>query len=126
MRLQHIPHPIKDCPYSTAVQFDNLLYLSGVVSEDIEKDIALKGDIEYETRNVLNNIKTILEKNNSSLSNVIKVDVYMTDMNDFGGMNKVYKEFFPRKRPARHAFQVADLCDGLKIEIVVLACINDE
>ncbi len=77
----------------------------------------VEGDIKAQTRQVLENLKEVLEAGGSNLKKVIKCTVFLADMNDFVAMNEVYGEYFNQAPPARSAFQVARLPKDAKIEI---------
>ena len=79
--------------------------------------------MEAETHQVWKNLKAVLEAAGSSLASVVKVNVYMVDLNDFAKMNAVYAEYFPTTRPARTTVQVAALPRGLLVEIDCVAVV---
>src|ERR1700750_1727297 len=81
-------------PYSPAVRAGDFIYVSGQVPVNPATGEFVKGDVAVETRQVLNNIKGILEGCGSSLSDVVKCGVYLADPKDFAAMNAVYAEFF--------------------------------
>jgi 2-iminobutanoate/2-iminopropanoate deaminase len=81
------------------------------------------GDIKSESRLELTNISSILKAANSSIENVVKVSVFLADVNDFEAMNEVYREFFKDNYPARTTVQVV-LRTGRKIEIDCIARVN--
>lgn len=108
-------------PYSQGVIINNMIFLSGQLPIDPATGKAEKGDIKKQTELVLNNIKNALEEYGSSLNDVFKATVYMTDMSEFSEMNEVYARFFKEKFPARSAVEVSNLFNGLKIEIEVIA-----
>lgn len=113
------PKPIG--PYSQAVKVGPWLFLSGQIPIDPSTGLIVEGDIEVQTRRVLENIKAILEASGYTLNDVVKVTVYLVDLNDFQKFNKVYSEYFSDKPPARTTVQVAGLPRGAKIEIDVTA-----
>jgi len=110
----------KSAPFSDAVEVNGLLFLTGQVGKDHKVGKVVEGGIEAETRQVLNNIKDVLEANGSDIKHVIKCTVILSDINDFTAMNKVYRTFFTNNKPARTTF-AADLVPGYKIEIEVVA-----
>ena len=110
----------KNAPYSDAVTVNGLLFLTGQVGKDHTTGKVVEGGIEAETKQVLNNIKDVLEANGSDMSHVIKCTVILSDINNFGKMNNVYRTFFADNKPARTTF-AADLVPGYKIEIEVVA-----
>ncbi len=110
----------KSAPFSDAVEINGLLFLTGQIGKDHALGKIVEGGIEAETRQVLNNIKDVLEANGSDISSVIKCTVILSDINDFGAMNKVYRTFFTDNKPARTTF-AADLVPGANIEIEIVA-----
>jgi 2-iminobutanoate/2-iminopropanoate deaminase len=112
---------INEKPYSPAISYKNLLFVSGQVSFDQERGEVIHGDIKTQVRLALENLKTILEAGGSSIENVLKVTVFLTDMTDYDGMNKVYMEYFKDPRPARTCIQAAGLPFGVKVEIDAIA-----
>lgn len=104
-------------PYSQAVIYKGLLYISGQVPIDPAKGELLRGTIEEETEIVLNNIKTIVEEAGAGISDVLKVTCYLADMADFDRFNNIYKTFFPKDPPARTALQAGRLPLDVQIEV---------
>ncbi len=115
----------RDAPYSTGVIHRGLFYVSGVVPQDPSTGEVVHGDIDLEATLVFQRVEEILRSHGSSLDHVLRVEVYLTDMDDYAGMNTVYRRFFPGAEPARHTVQVAGLYDGLKIEVVVIAAVQE-
>ena len=83
----------------------------------------VSGTIAEETRQVFENIRTILASQGADLSSVVKATVFLTDMADFAEMNGVYAEMMGDHRPARSAVQVARLPKDARVEIEVIACV---
>ncbi len=108
-------------PYSQAVEANGMLFISGQIPIDPQTGQIVQGGIEAQTRQVLNNIKAILEAAGYGLNNVVKTTVYLKDLNDFAKMNQVYATFFDSQPPARAAFQVARLPLDVLIEIEAIA-----
>ena len=104
-------------PYSQAVIYNGLLYISGQVPIDPKKGELLRGTIEEETQVVLNNIKTIVEEAGARMNDVLKVTCYLGDMADFGRFNNIYKTFFPQDPPARTALQAGRLPLDVQVEV---------
>jgi 2-iminobutanoate/2-iminopropanoate deaminase len=105
-------------PYSQGIEFDSkLVFTSGQIPLDPKTGQMVEGDIKVQTKQVLENLKAVLEAGGSSLKKVIKCTVFLADMNDFAAMNEVYGEYFNQAPPARSAFQVARLPKDAKIEI---------
>lgn len=87
-------------PFAKAVKSNGFLFVSGNVGLDPEKGEVARGDIGAQTRQTLENLKAVVESLGSSLDDAVKVQVYLVNIDDFPGMNEVYKEFFPEP-PAR-------------------------
>ncbi len=114
------PKPIG--PYSQAIEYGGMIFTSGQVSLNAEGAV-MPDDVAGQTKNVLNNLKNILESQGSSLDKVIKTTVFLKDMNDFAKMNEVYAQFFTELPPARSTIEVARLPKDAKVEIEVTAYI---
>jgi len=110
-------------PYSHAVVAGGFVYVAGQGPINPKTQKMELGDIKSETRRELTNISNILKAANSSLENVVKVSVFLADLNDFEAMNEVYREFFKENFPARTTVQ-AVLRTGRKIEIDCIARVN--
>jgi len=108
-------------PYSQAIKAGEFIFTAGQVGLDPQSGEIVDGGIEAETRQVLNNIKKILEAAGSSLDRVVKTTVYLRDIQDFAAMNGVYATFFPANPPARSTVQVAALPRGVAVEIDTIA-----
>lgn len=108
-------------PYSQAIVTNGFVFASGQIAIDPQSGKIIEGDIEEQTRQVLTNLKAVLEAAGSSLEKVVKCTVFLQDMNDFGKMNAVYAEFFQPPYPARAAVQVARLPKDVKVEIEAIA-----
>lgn len=108
-------------PYSQAIKANGFLFVSGQLPVDISTGQIVKGGIEAETRQSLDHINAILISTGCSLSNVVKVTVFLKDMNDFSAMNSVYADYFSEQYPARVCVQVAKLPKDAMVEIEVIA-----
>jgi 2-iminobutanoate/2-iminopropanoate deaminase len=111
-------------PYSVAVKTGSLVFTSGQVGLDPVSNTIVEGGIEAETRQVLTNLKAVLEASGTSLANVVKTTVFLRDMNEFARMNAVYGEFFGEKFPARSTVQVGALPKGAAVEIEAVAVLG--
>lgn len=118
--LQSDSHKKSDAPYSQAVRAGDMLYLSGVIGSKPGDPGLVAGGIKPETRQAMENVKTLLETYGSSLDEVVKCMCMLGDIADYADMNEVYKKFFPENRPARSTFAV-ELPIGAKIEIECMA-----
>ena len=110
-------------PYSQAVRAENMVYTAGQIGLDPATMEIVGGGVEAETRQVLNNLKQVLEAANSGLNYVVKTTVFLRDMADFPKMNAVYAEFFPENPPARSTVAVAALPKGVAVEIETIALV---
>jgi 2-iminobutanoate/2-iminopropanoate deaminase len=108
-------------PYSPAVRAGGFIYISGQVPVDPVTQQLVSGDIRHETRQVLNNIRRILEGCGATMANVVKCCVYLADGKDFAAMNEVYAEFFGEARPARTTVACQFAIANIKVEIDAVA-----
>ena len=93
-------HKKNDAPYSQAVRVGDMLYLSGVIGRKQGEADVVPGGIKPETRQAMENVKTLLERHGSSLDDVVKCLCMLGDISDYADMNEEYKKFFPENRPA--------------------------
>ena len=112
------PKPVG--PYSHAVRAGDFLFCSGQIPLNREGKL-VEGGIREQTRQVLENVKTILRDQSLNLENVVKTTVFMTNLEEFADMNAVYAEFFTKHFPARSTIQVAGLPKSARVEIEVVA-----
>jgi len=112
-------------PYSQGIKLENLglVFTSGQIPLDPKTGEMVSGDIKQETKQVLENLKAVLEGAGSDLTKVIKTTVYLKDMKDFSLMNEVYAGYFKQNPPTRTTIAAADLPKGAKIEIDAVAVI---
>ena len=108
-------------PYSQAIQAGDTVYVSGQLPIDPATGQFAEGDIRDLTRQSLLNVQHILESVGLSMAHVVKTTVFLADMNDFAGMNKVYADFFAAPFPARSAVAVKTLPKGASVEIECVA-----
>ena len=112
-------------PYSIAVQTGQMVYTAGQIGLDPATGEIVPGGIEAETRQVLTNLKNVLEASGSSLGDVVKTTVFLRDMADFAKMNAIYGEFFNQQPPARTTVAVAGLPKGATVEIEAVATLRE-
>jgi 2-iminobutanoate/2-iminopropanoate deaminase len=112
-------------PYSVAVQTGQMVYTAGQIGLDPATGEIVPGGIEAETRQVLTNLKNVLEASGSSLGDVVKTTVFLRDMADFAKMNAIYGEFFNQQPPARSTIAVAGLPKGGAVEIEAVATLRE-
>lgn len=113
----------KKAPYSDAVRVGNLLFLTGQVGFNNDSLKLAHGGIKGETIQALENIKAVLEAHGSDLEHVAKCTVILTDANDFSAFNEIFRQYFPKNKPARTTL-IANLVIDAKIEIEVTAVIK--
>ena len=111
-------------PFSAAVRVGDMLYLSGQLGTDAT-GVLVKGGIEPETRQTMENIRAVLEANGSSMDRVVKCLVMLADIGEWGAMNGVYVTFFPDHLPARSAMGASGLALGARVEIECTAVVNE-
>lgn len=109
--------PLPAGPYSQAVEKNGFLFLSGQIPSNIT------GDIKAQAREVLGNIKVILEEAGCRMEDVVKATIFLTDLSRFSDVNEAYKEFFQKNLPARSTVGVVSLPKGAGIEMEVIAAI---
>jgi len=109
-------------PYSQGIAYKDLLFLSGQIGLDPKTGAIESSTIEGQTRQVMSNIQAVLAAVGSDLSRVLKVTVFLSDIQEFATFNKVYGEFFGELPPARSTAQVSKLPRDAKVEVEVIAC----
>ncbi len=119
IQTSEAPTPIG--PYSQAVRMGNMLFTSGQVGIDSSTGKLLTDDIETETKQVMNNLKSILTKAGFDFSHVVKTTIFMKDMELFKRMNAVYATFFNADFPARETVGVVRLPLDANVEISMIA-----
>ena len=117
---QNAPAPIG--PYNQAVLKGNTLYTSGQIALNPATMELVVDTIEAETKQVMENMKAVLEAAGMTFENVVKTTIFIMDMNDFGSINTVYGSYFDEKTaPARETVQVAGLPKNVNVEISMIA-----
>ncbi|MBF0387058.1 MAG: RidA family protein [Candidatus Omnitrophica bacterium] len=119
--VQPVNAPKPAGPYNHAVISGNLVFCAGQIPLDPANGNVVAGGIEEQTTRVFENIKLVLADAGSSIGKVIKATVYLKDLNDFAGMNKVYSQYIPANFPARSTLQVARIPKDVLVEIEVIA-----
>ncbi len=110
-------------PYSQGISFENLLFVSGQLGIDPTNN-ELPSDLETQTRNALTNLKSIAQAGNSSLDQILKVTIFLENMDDFAQVNAIYGEFFSKNCPARECVEVSRLPKNAKIEISAIGLVE--
>ena len=108
-------------PYSQAIEAGGLIFVSGQIPLIPATGEIVEGSVEVQTARVLENLKAILDAAGSSLENVVKTTVYITNMDDFAKVNGIYGQYFQENPPARVCVEVSKLPKGALVEIDVIA-----
>lgn len=108
-------------PYAQAIKANGFLYTAGQIPIDPKTGNIVEGDIRAQTRQVLENLKAVLQAGGSSLDRVVKATVFLKHMADFAAMNEVYAQYLDVAKPARSTVAVAELPRGALIEIDLVA-----
>ncbi|MBE5765611.1 MAG: hypothetical protein E7335_00340 [Clostridiales bacterium] len=111
-------------PYSTCVIAGNTAYMSGMIGINPAVGAIEATDTEGQARQVFENISTVLGEMGMTLENVVKVNVFMTDLSEFAKVNAIYAEYFKTPYPARSCVEVSKLPVGALIEIEVIAVLG--
>lgn len=112
-------------PYSQAVKAGNTIYLSGQIPLDPATMELVEGDIEAQARQVFTNLETVCKAAGGSLGEIVKLNIYMTDLGNFAQVNKVMEEFFSAPFPARAAVGISALPKGAQVEAEGVLVIGD-
>ena len=107
-------------PYSQAIQYGDLLFISGQIPIDPKTGNLVEGDIEVQAKQVVNNLAAIIEAAGMTAENTLKCSCFLKDMDDFVRFNAVYETYFGESLPAREAVEVARLPKDVLIEISVI------
>ncbi len=110
-------------PYSQAIKAGNLVFCSGQIPIDVKTGEFVSENVAEQTEQVLRNLSAVLESAGTSLDNVVKTTVFLSDMEDFTAMNEVYARFFDKNKPARATVQAARLPRDAKVEIECIALV---
>ncbi len=108
-------------PYSQAVRVKPFVFVSGQIPLDPETGKVVEGDVKNQTRQVLENIRNILTTAGSSLDNVVKTTIYLSNMSDYDSINEIYGNYFKDSRPARATVEVSRLPKDVSVEIEAVA-----
>ena len=121
INTSNAPKPIG--PYNQAVISGNLMFISGQVAFDPNTNILVLDDIQTETKQVMENLKSILEEADLSFNDVVKTTIFLSNMDDFQQVNEVYGSYFSNDQaPARETVEVSRLPKDVNVEISMIAC----
>jgi 2-iminobutanoate/2-iminopropanoate deaminase len=121
VRTEAAPAPFQGAPYSQAIRAGGLLFVSGQVALRPGSSEPVSDEIGGQTEQVFANLKAILEEAGSSLDRIVKTTVYLTNLDDFQGMNEVYRQHVGDVPPARATIEVSKLPAGSLVEIDAIA-----
>jgi len=120
VKTESAPQPIG--PYSQGIRAGNFLFVSGQGPIDPKTGKMIEADIEKQTRQTLQNVKAIIEESGLTLSDTVKVSIFLKNASDFQKMNEIYKTFFQTNPPTRTTVQAEFVSPGMLIEIDAIAC----
>ena len=121
IRTEKAPAPFRGAPYSQAIRFGDLVFVSGQVAIDPATNEVVKGGIAEQTERVMENIAAVLEAAGSGLANLVKTTIYLARFDDFGTMNEVYARYVGDEPPARATVEISSLPAGALLEIDAIA-----
>lgn len=108
-------------PYSQGIRKENMIFLSGQLGIDPKTKELVSGGVKAQAHQIFKNIQAVLNEEDASLDDIVKVTVLLKDMADFKTVNEVYSQYFNKPYPARSAFAVKELPLSVSIEIEVIA-----
>ena len=121
VRTEAAPAPFQGAPYSQAIKAGGLVFVSGQLAVEPGQTELRGGTIEEQTEQVFANLRAILEEAGSGLDRLVKTTVFLQNLDDFQGMNEVYKQHVGDQPPARSTVEVAGLPSGALVEIEAIA-----
>lgn len=104
-------------PYSQAVEINGTVYTSGVIPVDPETGAIAEGGVEAQANQAFKNLCNLVEASGSKVENIVKTTVFIKEMNDFGKINEIYKQYFKEPFPARSCVEVARLPKDVLLEV---------
>ena len=123
VRTETAPAPFQGAPYSQAIRSGGLVFVSGQLSLRPDHAEIVGETIQEQTEQVFANLRAILEEAGSSLEQLVKTTVFLQNLDDFAGMNEVYKQHVGSTPPARSTVEVAKLPSGALVEIEAIALV---
>lgn len=109
-------------PYSQAIEANGFIFCSGQIPLDPSSGQLVTGDVQVQTKRVMENIRELLKAVQCDFKHVVKSTVFLSDMNHFPKMNEIYGEYFPENPPARSTVAVKALPKGADVEVEVIVC----
>tara|TARA_B100001121_G_C18530559_1_gene545762 strand:+ start:372 stop:752 length:381 start_codon:yes stop_codon:yes gene_type:complete len=113
------PKPIG--PYSQAIKHGNMIFISGQIAIDYQNNNIINENIAKETETVMKNIMSILKESGCNFQNIVKCSIFLSDMNLFDEVNKIYSKYFSHPFPARETVEVSKLPKNVNVEISAIA-----
>ena len=120
IRTENAPAPFQGAPYNQAIRVADLVFVAGQLGLE-PGGATVEGDIATQTDQAMRNLSAILAEAGSSMENLVKTSVFLTDLGDFTAMNEVYARHVGERPPARSTFEVAGLPSGALVEIEAVA-----
>lgn len=117
--------PRSSSPLSQALRFGQFVFVSGQVPIDPQTGAMVSGDIREQTRQVMDNLRAVVEAAGSSMDKVLKTTCFLTDMDDFASFNEVYRGYFSASPPARSTVEVSRLAASFRVEVEAIACLTN-
>jgi 2-iminobutanoate/2-iminopropanoate deaminase len=121
IRTESAPAPFQGAPYSQAIRANGFVFVSGQLASKPDHSEIMAGGIGEQTEQVFANLRAILEAAGSGLDRLVKTTVFLQNLDDFAGMNEVYKQHVGATPPARSTVEVAKLPSGALVEIEAVA-----
>ena len=121
VRTDGAPAPFQGAPYSQAIKAGGLVFVAGQVGITPDNPVPVGDTIQEQTEQTLLNLRAILEAAGSGMDRLVKTTVFLTNLDDFQGMNEVYARHVGDQPPARSTFEVSKLPPGLLVEIEAVA-----
>ena len=121
VRTERAPAPFQGAPYSQAIRANGFVFVSGQLALEPEHAEIVGDSIGEQTEKIFDNLQAILEEAGSGLDRIVKTTVFLTDLDDFAGMNEVYARHVGDVPPARSTVEIAALPSGALVEIEAIA-----
>jgi len=115
--IETVKAPAAIGPYSQAVASSGMLYASGQIPLDPETGEIVEGGVAAQTKQVLENLKAVVEAGGAEMSSIVKITIYIVDMGEFATVNEIYGSYFSAPFPARACVQVSALPKGVEVEM---------
>ena len=123
VRTEEAPAPFQGAPYSQAIKTEGLVFVSGQVSLRPDHGEIVGSTIQEQTEQIMKNLGAILDEAGSGLDRLVKTTVFLTNLDDFQGMNEVYARYVGETPPARATIEVGRLPAGALVEIDAIATV---